>query len=492
MSTEEEKKSLRCKFKYLLNSLNEPVKIICKTKLSEINKDIHINEPNYSLITNADINENLRNSGMEHIKNECLSIDIKVKEHRKYIFVKENNEEYFAKAIKVIQFPQMLQMGFINKLMIPDVEIALSIFPLPQDEAIRNVKKKLEATEAIVNWKATKNPNQEFFVEDDVVEKLQKSMMDIMGNEEKLCMTDLYILIKSETLNQLESKERQVSMLLDGMQIRYKFANNEHFIYLKNFRDHRQIDHINHLKPFLTSVITNFYPFVRYISKDGIAIGYDYQNSQLIKINFAEQFNLSWFVFGISGSGKSFAIKSIIQKLSAHKKIYILDITGEYANLVSKNIITISKDFEKFLLQTDFKDCLIVIDEAWDILKTDEVIKRVVAIAKGYRKKGVGIFIATQNLTDMAKDNVELIIKNCANTLILHLTSLELQHISNYMNIQPHIVDYLSRIEKGEGWMTVGTKQYAFRPIFDWEKDYHLFNTNYEEMKGVEYRWVRK
>ena len=86
----------------------------------------------------------------------------------------------------------------------------------------------------------------------------------------------------------------------------------------------------------------------------------------------------------------------------------------------------------------------------------------------------------------MSKDDIELIIKNCANTLILHLTSLELQHISNYMNIPSHIIDYLSRIEKGQGWMTIGTKQYAFRPIFD-DKEYLLFNTNYEEMKGVEY-----
>ena len=331
-----------------------------------------------------------------------------------------------------------------------------------------------------------KEPKSRVFVEDEVVEKLQKTMVDLMGNEEKLCMIGLYILIKGQTLEQLETKTKQISMLLDGMQIRFKFANCEHFNGFKNFRVYKEIDYVQELKIFLTSAISNFYPFVRYVSGKGITIGYDYQNNQLININFAEMFNLSWFIFGISGSGKSFAVKSIVKKISNHKKIYILDITGEYAKLALKNIIIISKDFEKFLLKTEFKDCFIVIDEAWDILKTDAVIKRVVSIAKGYRKKGVGVIIATQNLTDMSKDDIELIIKNCANTLILHLTSLELQHIGNYMNIPSHIIDYLSRIEKGQGWMTIGTKQYAFRPIFD-DKEYLIYNTNYDEMKGVEY-----
>ena len=478
---------LRSKFKYLLNSLNDSSRIICKTDLNYLNKDTQINESSYYLLTNSDICENLSNSGMDYTQSGCsTSSNIKIKESRKYISITENNEKYFAKLIKIVQFPKMLSVGFINNLMIPDTEIAITIFPLPQEEAVKTVKKRLDTTEANVNWKASKNPNQEFFVEDEIVEKLQKTMVDLMGNEEKLCMIGLYILIKGQTLEYLETKAKQISMLLDGMQIRFKFANCEHFNCFKNFRAYKEIDYVQDLKIFLTSAISNFYPFVRYVSEKGITIGYDYQNHQLIKINFSETFNNSFFIFGISGSGKSFAVKSIVKKVSAHKRIYILDITGEYAKMASKNIVIISKDFEKFLLKTEFKDCLIVIDEAWDILKTDAVIKRVVAIAKGYRKKGVGVIICTQNLTDMSKDDIELIIKNCANTLILHLTSLELQHISNYMNIPPRIIDYLSRIEKGQGWMIIGTKQYAFRPIFD-NKEYLLFNTNYEEMKGVEY-----
>ena len=484
--TKEEQTLLRSKFKYLLNSLNEPFKIICKTNLNQLNKDTQINESIYHLITNADIYENLSNSEIDYTQNKCPTSNIQVKEHRKYIAITENNEKYFAKSIKVIQFPQMLSTGFINNLMISDTEIALTIFPLPQEEAVKAVKKRIDTNEANVNWKVVKNPNQEFYVEDEIVLKLQKTMVDLMGNEEKLCMVGLYILIKGQTLKQLETKAKQISMLLDGMQIRFKFANYEHFNCFKNFRSYKEIDYVNELKVFLTSVISNFYPFVRYVSGDGVIIGYDYQNYQLIKINFSELFNLSWFIFGISGSGKSFAVKSIVKKISSHKKIYILDITGEYAKLKSKNIIIISKDFEKFLLYTDFKDCMIIIDEAWDILKTDKVIKRVVAIAKGYRKRGVGVLVCTQNIADTSKEDIELIIKNCANTLILHLTSLELQHISEYMNIPHHIIDYLSRIEKGQGWMTIGTKQYAFRPIFS-DEDYLLFNTNYEEMKGVGY-----
>lgn len=486
MATEEEQRQSRFKFKYLLNSLNEPSKIICKTTLNNINKDTPVNESTYSLLTDSDIYENLRNSGMEYTQEECIIPNtIKINEHRKYIEVTENEKKYFAKSFKIIQFPTMLLVGFINNLMIPDTEIALTLFPLPQDESIKVIKKRLDSTEATVNWKAGKNPNQEFFVEDDIVAKLQKTMVDLMGNEEKLCMMGLYILIKGETIEKLEIKTKQISMLLSGMQIRFKLANCEHFNCFRNFRDYKMIDYVRELKPFLTSVISNFYPFVRYVSDKGITIGYDYQNYQLVNANFTEMFNLSWFIFGISGSGKSFAIKSIIKKISEHKKIYILDITGEYAKLASKNIIIISKDFEKFLLTTEFRDCIIVIDEAWDILKTDQVIKRVVAIAKGYRKRGVGVIISTQNLTDMNKEDIELIIKNCANTLILHLTSLELQHISNYMNLSPHIIDYLSTVEKGQGYMTIGTKQYAFRPIFDWKIDYPIFNTNYEEMKEV-------
>ena len=100
---------------------------------------------------------------MDYTQSECsISSNIQIKESRKYISITENGKKYFAKSIKIIQYPQMLSVGFINNLMIPDTEIAITIFPLPQEEAVKAVKKKLDTTEANVNWKASKNPNQEF------------------------------------------------------------------------------------------------------------------------------------------------------------------------------------------------------------------------------------------------------------------------------------------------------------------------------------------
>lgn len=170
-----------------------------------------------------------------------------------------------------------------------------------------------------------------------------------------------------------------------------------------------------------------------------IYIGKTRQFGLPVFLDFDSVFNPHIFVFGMSGSGKSYMLKSLMARLEAVlcASIFVIDFTGEYSEFCSilnfrkvptseigvkavpffKNLNYLnlkgSNEAEKekiatialqeLLLQmrrrgTSSELLFVVLDEAWKLLLKGETVDTL--IREG-RKHGVGMILASQILGDI-------------------------------------------------------------------------------------------
>ncbi|MGI0141981.1 MAG: ATP-binding protein [Candidatus Micrarchaeales archaeon] len=171
-----------------------------------------------------------------------------------------------------------------------------------------------------------------------------------------------------------------------------------------------------------------------------IYIGDTAHNHSPFFLDFAETINPHIFVFGMSGGGKSYLIKSMMLRMSvfANSRILLIDFTGEYAEFVDYlfykeadaesieesldyggiSYLNLAKNTEQEKLQKakqvlqrilamirnrgvskDY-NLFIVLDEAWKLLINDDTLN--VLIREG-RKYGVGLVLASQLLNDISE-----------------------------------------------------------------------------------------
>jgi len=465
-------------FKEFLLSQEKPFKIVCSTKAEEydcVNTFYKIYSPN--IVHSFDSIE---------IVNSVETPPLNIVRKNPYFFETEN---FCGAILKITKYPSLLKTHFLVNLLIPNTEICFSFFPVPQNDAIYLVRKKLSLLEGYLMFKA-KNKlfnNSINVAENFNLEQLQQLYADLIANKEKLVFTNTLILVKAKTFSELQFVIKKVQYVLKQLQIQFEIANYEHHHLAQYFLDAQYLSAYDNMLMFATSTLSYFYPFMR-ISQSGtqILIGKDFLNNQKIVIDLSKLTNMFFFVLGIPGSGKSFAVKSIIKRLKDYKKIFILDVIGEYEifnNLY--NVKVINANFENFFLNTDFYDCFLIIDEAWKFFQSPIIKERLIEIIKSYRKRGVGLFIITQNLKDLKDDQlIEFLLNNCMNSVIMQINDYEINKLQEYLHLQPYVTKFISQLQRGQGYLKLGTQQYAFTPIFQ-QDEYHSFNTNFEERKGV-------
>lgn len=178
-------------------------------------------------------------------------------------------------------------------------------------------------------------------------------------------------------------------------------------------------------------------------SENGIYIGKSGRLSTPIFLDPSKAINPHMFVVGITGSGKSYLMRSIILRMALVKGlgILVLDFTGEYRELANfafckradpENAsslidsladgivyidLSIKNESTKIKIATsilgsvvsrmrNFKAdgrsrIFVFLDEAWKILKSNDILETL--IREG-RKYGVGAVLASQILSDVEKD----------------------------------------------------------------------------------------
>jgi hypothetical protein len=213
----------------------------------------------------------------------------------------------------------------------------------------------------------------------------------------------------------------------------------------------------------------------------GVFIGKSYVYSVPVLINFSKLINPHILTIGMTGSGKTFLMKSLILRLSMleESRVILIDFTGEYQNhlnlaLDAKSEADLENDFEEgisyfnlanmpenqriSMSSTILEKCVllmrkqrinaerrvfVVLDEAWKMLRTDKNLEMI--IREG-RKYGIGLVLSSQLVEDA--DNA--VISNIA-TLFLFRTQNKksLEKIAKNYNISEESISMVQGLELG-------------------------------------------
>ncbi len=221
--------------------------------------------------------------------------------------------------------------------------------------------------------------------------------------------------------------------------------------------------------------------FTNSICGSAIFIGNSYTYSMPILVNFDKLLNPHVLTIGMTGSGKTFLMKSLIMRLSVLEgsRIILIDFTGEYQKSLDLQSVDISEtdpeqyneneiiyfnlanipEAQKISISSEIlqksvslmrkqeinpnKRIFIVLDEAWKLLNKEVSLETI--IREG-RKYGIGLILSSQ----LVDDADSTILSNIA-TLFLFRTQNKksLERIAKNYNLAENQISKVQDLELG-------------------------------------------
>ena len=221
--------------------------------------------------------------------------------------------------------------------------LSVDILPVPTDEAVREVEKRLLGVETnIAGWQRRQNRNSNFSAVVPYDMELQRKeakefLDDLTTRDQRMFFAVLTLVISADTREELE---RQTETVLS--------TARKHMCQIAVLK-YQQTDGLNTVLPIgtrrisafrtlTTESLAVFIPFrvQEIMDRGGIYYGENAVSHNLIICNKDNLLNQSAMVLGVPGSGKSFSVKELIAFLilNTDDDIMIFDPEGEYAPLV--------------------------------------------------------------------------------------------------------------------------------------------------------------
>jgi len=223
----------------------------------------------------------------------------------------------YAKTFFVITYPRFLTINWMSPIINLDRIFNISIHIHPADTGIilKNLKRKLTQVESqiITEQEQAKVRNPVLETARNDIENLRDRL--IQGTE-KFFKSALYITIFEESLDKLDEAEEQILSLFEAKMIYVKpslFQQQDGV----NSTLPLAKDLLNVSSPMNTEPLSTIFPFIssNLSSDKGILYGINRHNNSLIIFDRFSMENGNMVIFGKSGSGKSYAVKT---KVSHH------------------------------------------------------------------------------------------------------------------------------------------------------------------------------
>jgi len=221
--------------------------------------------------------------------------------------------------------------------------LSVDIIPIPTDEAVREVEKRVLGVETnITNWQRKQNSNNNFSAVIPYDMELQRKeskefLDDLTTRDQRMMFGVLTIVLAADTKEQLDSDTE--TLLAIGRKHLCQFATLKH----------QQMDGLNTVLPYgarkidalrtlTTESVAVFVPFrVQEVSdKGGIYYGMNAISRNMIICDKKNLLNANGFRLGVPGSGKSFGAKEeiVFIAISTDDDILVCDPEGEYGSLI--------------------------------------------------------------------------------------------------------------------------------------------------------------
>ena len=476
------KSSILENYSNLLNGLQIPIEIIYNNN----NIYIYIKHNNKNILkTNVDIIK-------LYLKNMELSykeININNEYKLNYIgfnYVNINNKYY--KTIYIDKYPYSVNDGFLDFLYNINMDIYITQFIYPQNtyKSIKLLRKRLSQYTSSEILEEENNYDSKIY-------SINYMLNELNENTSKFFTMSLYIIIKSNNIDDLNYKYNKLKNILNSKSIiSYSLLLNQYKTL--NILNHEDL---NKQYGLTTSSLKSFIPFLSYTINDykGINIGINLENKTNIYLDLFKRQYLIMLILGVMGSGKSFLLKNIITQ-SNDIEFTIIDKLNEYKNITNNNIIKYSnKTYKEYInilnnysnqIDEDYnnnklKPRILVIDEICDYLFSEygnqfsEIINKL--ILQG-RKKYLGFICTSQNIEMLLKDiNVgNNIIKTSNINFLMRMKMNEAIEVSKQFFLNKSQINFLSSAEYS-GLMMLNSNCVKFKTKVNKQK-YDLFNTN--------------
>jgi len=259
----------------------------------------------------------------------------------------------FVRTLFILTYPRYLSPGWFSSIINFDSATNLSIFyhPIDNSSILRQLRKKLGDVGAQIQLEAEKgaprNPALETAIED--IENLRQA---IVQGTEKMFRVSVYITIMGNSEKELNDVENKINSFLESKLIYPKPAHFRHF---EGYECTVPVclDRLGYGTLLNSTPASTLFPFIsaNLTQNTGIMYGINLINNSLVIFDRFNLENANMCVFGTSGSGKSYAVKThAIRELMMGSDVMIIDPENEYEYLAkavggeSYKIAVASKD----------------------------------------------------------------------------------------------------------------------------------------------------
>ena len=241
--------------------------------------------------------------------------------------------ERLAKTFFIFSYPRYLSTGWFSPIINLDIPMDISLFlhPVETNLILTQLRKKVTDVQAEIAKKEEKglirDPELETAYRD--FEQLRDSLITA---QERMFQLGVYITVYADTKEHLENIETDLRSILESRMVYIKPALYQQKSGFNSTAPYG-LDHLRVYTAMNTSPLSSIFPFVSFdlSSNQGILYGINQHNSSLILFDRFSLENSNLCVFGVAGSGKSYAIKlEILRSLMTGVDVIIVDPENEY------------------------------------------------------------------------------------------------------------------------------------------------------------------
>ena len=253
--------------------------------------------------------------------------------------------EKYGRVLFLKEIASYLKDNLVSELCALNRNLALSfdIIPIPTDEAIREVEKRLLGVATnITNWQRRQNQSNNFsatipYDMEKQRKELEEFLDDLTSRDQRMMFAVITLVHTADTKEQLDSDSEALMAaarkhMCELAVLKYQQMEGLHTVLPIGQRK------LDAMRTLTTESLAVFMPFrVQEVNhENGIYYGQNKISGNMILANRRRLLNGNSFILGVSGSGKSFAGKGemISLILATKADVMVIDPEREYSRLV--------------------------------------------------------------------------------------------------------------------------------------------------------------
>lgn len=242
-------------------------------------------------------------------------------------------EERLVKTYFIFSYPRYISTGWFSPIINLDIplDIALFLHPIDTGLILKQLRKKVTDVEAEIREREQKGLVREPQLE-TAYQDLESLREKLQTAQERMFRLGVYLTVYANSEQELREIELHLRGLLESKLVYIKpalYQQKEGFISTSPYC----LDQLEAHTPMNTGPVSSIFPFTSFdlSSNEGILYGINRHNNSLVLFDRFSLENANEVVFGVAGSGKSYAVKlEVLRSLMTGVDVIIIDPENEY------------------------------------------------------------------------------------------------------------------------------------------------------------------